>query len=267
LKERLVEHRQKEKASYVGLFDKGPMYNDKELERQKREAEAAKRLKEEEEQWGKSNEKRKAEGKEEQTLEQWQKDKKEAEEKAKKEREEKEKSRPRPPPPAKPAARPKATSSGDKENGTGDEMELDEEDLKIIQDTKKQGYCYFKRTLSEKDQSLVDAEQMKLRARVKSPTNIPERGEEPTAVGDATRSAWNEAGTWEEVNKTEWCKDRITHALGKVTVTVGKDALNDPEYLMQKLGGFDFASAAGGAGSNQKSLETLAELKKTLAKV
>lgn len=43
-------------------------------------------------------------------------------------------------------------------------MELDEEDLKIIEDTKKQGYCYFKRTLSEKDQSLLDAEQMKLRA-------------------------------------------------------------------------------------------------------
>ena len=76
MKERLVEHRQKEKASYVGLVDKGPMYNDKEVERQKREAEAAKRLKEEEEQWGKGNEKRKAEGKDEQTLEQWRKDKK-----------------------------------------------------------------------------------------------------------------------------------------------------------------------------------------------
>lgn len=26
-----MEHRQKEKASYGGLFDKGPMYNDKEV--------------------------------------------------------------------------------------------------------------------------------------------------------------------------------------------------------------------------------------------
>ncbi|CAN0534389.1 unnamed protein product, partial [Ectocarpus sp. 8 AP-2014] len=43
-------------------------------------------------------------------------------------------------------------------------MELDEDDLKIIQDTKKQGYCYFKRTLSEQDQQLLNAEQMKLRA-------------------------------------------------------------------------------------------------------
>lgn len=31
VKERLVEHRQKEKASYGGLFEKGPMYSDKEV--------------------------------------------------------------------------------------------------------------------------------------------------------------------------------------------------------------------------------------------
>ena len=66
--------------------------------------------------------------------------------------------KPRPAPPAPPKTSKK--DGGD----DGDEMELDEDDLKIIQDTKKQGYCYFKRTLSEKDQKLLDAEQMKLRA-------------------------------------------------------------------------------------------------------
>lgn len=86
----------------------------------------------------------------------------EAEEKAKKEREEKEKLKPRPPPPTDPAPMPKKPSK--KEGAEGDEMELDEDDLKIIEDTKKKGYCYFKRTLSDKDQSLLDAEQMKLRA-------------------------------------------------------------------------------------------------------
>lgn len=49
-------------------------------------------------------------------------------------------------------------------------------------------------------------------------------------------------------------------------MTVGKDALKDPEYLMQKLGGFDFASA-GGVGSGEESLEAITNLKKTLAKV
>lgn len=86
----------------------------------------------------------------------------EAEEKAEKEREKREKSKPRPSEQSVPEALPKASTK--KGGDGGDEMELDEEDLKIIQDTKKQGYCYFKRTLSEKDQSLLDAEQMKLRA-------------------------------------------------------------------------------------------------------
>lgn len=36
VRDRLVEHRQKEKASYGGLFDKGPMYNDKEVREQTR---------------------------------------------------------------------------------------------------------------------------------------------------------------------------------------------------------------------------------------
>ncbi|CAN0557235.1 unnamed protein product, partial [Ectocarpus sp. 12 AP-2014] len=120
VRDRLVEHRKKEKESYGGLFDKGPMYNDKEarrgsVERKKREAEALKRQKEEEEQWGKANEQRKADGKEEQTLEDWRKEKKEAEEKAKKEREEKERSKPRPP--AIPVAPPKNPSK--KEGGGG----------------------------------------------------------------------------------------------------------------------------------------------------
>lgn len=30
---------------------------------------------------------------------------------------------------------------------------------------------------------------------------------------EAGRSAWNEAGTWEEVEKTDWCKGKITQAL------------------------------------------------------
>lgn len=46
------------------------------VERKKREAEAAERLKEEEEEWARVNEKRKADGKEEQTLEDWRKEKK-----------------------------------------------------------------------------------------------------------------------------------------------------------------------------------------------
>ncbi|CAM9832623.1 unnamed protein product, partial [Pylaiella littoralis] len=257
VRDRLVEHKKKEKASYGGLFDKGPMYNDKEVERQKREADALKRLEEEKAQWGESNKQRKIDGKEEQTLEDWRKENKEAEEKAKKKkREEEEKLKP-PRPLA--AAKPPAT---DGEEG-GDDTELDEDDLKIIQDTKKQGYCYFKRTLSDKDQKLLDVEQMKLRARVDVPAVIPDKGVDT----DALRSAWNNAGTWEEVEKTEWCKGKLTEAFGKVQVTVGKDARTDPESLLEKLGGFDFASAGEDGAAGGKSLEALSLLKNSLAQL
>lgn len=53
-----------------------PLIPSLQVERKKREAEALKRQKEEEEQWGKANEQRKADGKEEQTLEDWRKEKK-----------------------------------------------------------------------------------------------------------------------------------------------------------------------------------------------
>lgn len=68
------------------------------------------------------------------------------------------------PPPAAPPKKASSSKGGGGGGGDGEDMELDEDDLKIIQDTKKQGYCYFKRTLSDKDQKLLDAEQMKLRA-------------------------------------------------------------------------------------------------------
>lgn len=50
------------------------------VERKKREEEAAKRLAAEEAEWAKMNEQRKADGKEEQTLEDWRKEKKGAHE-------------------------------------------------------------------------------------------------------------------------------------------------------------------------------------------
>lgn len=56
------------------------------------------------------------------------------------------------------------------------------------------------------------------------------------------------------------------HVYSTVAVTVGKDAGSDPEYLLEKLGGFDFASI-GSDGPGEKGLEALSGLKQALAKV
>lgn len=45
--------------------------------------------------------------------------------------------------------------------------------------------------------------------RVAAPATISEKGVDTTDVG---RSAWNDAGTWEEVEKTDWCKGKLTEA-------------------------------------------------------
>lgn len=53
----------------------------------------------------------------------------------------------------------------------------------------------------------------------------------------------------------------------KVSVTVGNDAANDPEYLLEKLGGFDFGAIGGDEAGSKKSLDALSELKRALTKV
>lgn len=42
---------------------------------------------------------------------------------------------------------------------------------------------------------------------------LQEKGLDAGLAPEAGRSAWNDAGTWEEVEKTEWCKGKITEAL------------------------------------------------------
>lgn len=85
------------------------------------------------------------------------------EEEAKKKREEVENRKQKPPRPAN-AARPPKAPSNKGEEAEGDKVH-DEEDMKIIKDALGQGgYCYFNRKLSEKEQSLLDEEQKKLRA-------------------------------------------------------------------------------------------------------
>ncbi|CUV07760.1 unnamed protein product [Cryptosporidium hominis] len=47
-----------------------------------------------------------------------------------------------------------ATIISKKNNVSNDDVDLDEEDLKILQETKKMGYCYFKRELTEQEKEL-----------------------------------------------------------------------------------------------------------------
>ncbi|KAH7649991.1 hypothetical protein FG379_001835 [Cryptosporidium bovis] len=84
-----------------------------------------------------------------------------------------------------------------------DDVELDDEDLKILQETKKMGYCYFKRELSEQEKEINKQFKPKLIDNNNNDNNHPlssntANNENSTLDSDKSRtgiSSWNSKGT------------------------------------------------------------------------
>jgi hypothetical protein len=77
----------------------------------------------------------------------------------------------------------------------------DEDDLKHVKGYKQKSdgrtTSYFDKELSEEDKKLIG--------------NItPQKIEQPSSPQKIEKvgSAWNKAGTWEEKDKSTWCRDR-----------------------------------------------------------
>jgi len=94
--------------------------------------------------------------------------------------------------------------------------------------SKGQKTTYFNRELSEEEKQLIgDITPKKIEPGAPAQSMSPQRLASPSAGG----SAWNQAGTWEEKNVTEWAADNLTlllriteHTLppshsGKITIT------------------------------------------------
>eukprot|EP01056_Protomagalhaensia_sp_Gyna25_P005515 Protomagalhaensia_sp_Gyna_25__5514@NODE_73_length_5593_cov_125_550234_g55_i0_p3_GENE_NODE_73_length_5593_cov_125_550234_g55_i0NODE_73_length_5593_cov_125_550234_g55_i0_p3_ORF_typecomplete_len364_score85_29Aha1_N/PF09229_11/2_4e16_NODE_73_length_5593_cov_125_550234_g55_i023063397 len=84
---------------------------------------------------------------------------------------------------------------------TDDGVDLDEEDLKILEETKKKGYCYFRRELTEEERALRETQHVpqKLDASAESVSAVP-----PQQIQGV--SEWNAKGTtYEEKDTTQWC--------------------------------------------------------------
>lgn len=200
-------HHQKEKQSYNAMFSKGSIYDDRERERKakaKREAEEQARLQDE---WTKDKLKRRAEGKDELTFEEW---KKEQQEEKKRVEE------------ARKAAAAAKKPSVPKPVPAADSEEYDSDDMKIVAETKSKGYCYFKRKLPEEENALLG--DIAPKAVANTPSTLPSTPEE---TGKVEASSWNTAGTWEERSMTtqvteklrQVVKTSITHGDASATVT------------------------------------------------
>ncbi|CAM9545471.1 unnamed protein product, partial [Phaeothamnion confervicola] len=163
-----------------------------------------------------------------------------------------------------------------------DDDAFDEEDLKIINETKKQGYCYFRREVAETDAKLLAEEQARLRAAAIGTATAPANGVALSSDGSPSNgnaaalapvksqlgaADWNAGGTWEEIDKTSWAKQRLAAVLETLTVVDGGvDLASDPAAVVQAVGGFDFdarpAAEPGAAGA-----EALAALGARLARL
>merc|ERR1711959_433629 len=84
-----------------------------------------------------------------------------------------------------------------------DGIELDEEERKLLAETKKKGYCYFR---NSEDPNIILPEQH----RPKKIDDVAAFESPEKQVG----SAWNQGGTWEETDRSQWAKDRLKAVLG-----------------------------------------------------
>eukprot|EP00931_Biecheleriopsis_adriatica_P019444 TRINITY_DN13245_c0_g1_i4.p1 TRINITY_DN13245_c0_g1~~TRINITY_DN13245_c0_g1_i4.p1 ORF type:complete len:556 (-),score=182.69 TRINITY_DN13245_c0_g1_i4:130-1692(-) len=143
-----------------------------ELEKKQKEATEKKRkeeaAEEENRQWQADNASRVAEGQEELSLEDWRSDK------------------------AKKAAESRKAEQVVKMN----EDELDEEDKKLLQETKSKGYYHGRLgTVLSND--------------APKPQLVSENSDSQSAPSAGKGSQWNQGGTWEEKDVSSWAKDRI----------------------------------------------------------
>lgn len=245
--------KQKEKTALAGAFSSGSMYDDKEKERQLRLRKAREEEERMQDEYVKSKLKRRQEGKEEQTFEEFKDELKKEEELKKKEQEERDKKKQKLasssiPKPVKKAPAPSSDSDS--------EEEYDEEEQKILKEAKSKGYCYFKNKLDDKTSALIgDITPKAQTTRVETP--IEQLSTTPSTKVEA--SSWNHAGTWEERDVTDITKTRLTETcLGtSVSLTGGLDdsSLNDTLASLQPEGGGN-----GDPAALTKSLEAMSNM-------
>ena len=233
LKKDLEDYNQKQKASLAKAFQKGGsfLYEDKEEEEKKRLL----KLKEKEEEEKKAREKRKTDwedecvqcmsrGEEAISFEDYEKDlkeKEEAEEKArkklKKEQEEKEKERKR-----KEREERKKKEAQKKEAESDSDDELTEKELQMLRGYKKTSdgrtTSYFTREQTEEEKNLLGSIAPQ-RLDANPATTAPQKlGTQSSNVSKG--SAWNNAGTWEEKDTSDWCHSTLTNYLNEAAIEI-----------------------------------------------
>lgn len=179
----------RQKTSFGGIFQKGSVYADKAKTAEAKAKQAEEALAKEKEDWIASNERRAAEGLEEQTMGEW----RAANTVSDSDSDDEPASATAPTAPA-----PMPTPSVPRPIRKPSEDEYDEEDAKILAETKAKGYCYFRNEPGHHAPTDFTPQP------VTAPAAAPAA---KAAVADG--SVWNTAGTWEERDMSEYFKQRL----------------------------------------------------------
>jgi tetratricopeptide (TPR) repeat protein len=151
------------------------------------------------------------------SFKEWQAEQKEAQKKAEEaaKKEEEERKKREKAERQKRLAEKRAKKAGKENDGSSSEEELTEAELQALRGYKKtkdgRVTSYFTREVSDHVPHQAP-QKLTTTPVVTSPSPIPETAA-PLKKGP---SAWNRAGTWEEKDCTEWCRDRLRTRLGEV---------------------------------------------------
>lgn len=229
IKKQLEDSTAKEKKQLQKAFSsKGGasfLYNDKEQEERKKE-EAKKKQKEQEEEalkqrkleWEDECVSLMAKGEEAISFEDWEKGRKEKEKTLEKERKEEEKKR------REEERKARAAQVVSSETVVVDsDDELTDKELAMLRGYKKTSdgrtTSYFNRELSEEEKKLLGTNAPKKLATANEAASVS-----PSAEGKGKASAWNQAGTWEEKNTSDWCSSHLRSELLSATAQLADEA-------------------------------------------
>lgn len=230
----------KERAAFAGAFKSG-MYDDREQERLRRKKQTEDEENRLRDEWTKSKLERREQGLPEQTFDEWKKERENAKKnkdtfgnKSKSSDNNSGNSDSNTSGSSTPSGANKTPKSKDADD---EEEEYDAEDLKVIEETKKKGYCYFRNQPSSETAQLIgDISPKAISHHTAAAPAAPlptvmdttaSSSEASTATRLATASSWNSAGTWEEKDCSAFVKDRLTEICSGVSVQVtlpGADA-------------------------------------------
>ncbi|CAG9473362.1 chaperone binding protein, putative [Plasmodium vivax] len=212
------EHNKKQKQAFSKIFEKASgLYDDreKEIQRKKKEkyesylkscAEKNEKVVDFDE-WEVMEREKQNEG----HTEQEQKEQKEQTEHTEQKRKQKEGKAEKRKPKYNDSVKKKSDSLTSNTTNNSSSLDIDEEDQKIIDETKKMGYCYFRKDIKEDDKKFFEK-------------NMPQKIENGIAdeynlysTENKAISSWNAAGTtYEEKDMSKWAKQKLEQCLKNI---------------------------------------------------